>query len=86
MATVEIYTTLLCPFCSRALSLLKRKGVDYTEVDVTFRPKARRAMAERAGATSVPQIWIDGRHIGGCDELHALDAAGELDPMLAQDA
>ncbi len=86
MATVEIYTTLMCPFCSRALSLLKHKGVDYTEVDVTFRPKLRRAMAERAGARSVPQIWIDGRHIGGCDELHALDAAGELDPMLAQGA
>ena len=86
MATVEIYTTLMCPFCSRALSLLKRKGVAYTELDVTFRSKARRAMAERAGVTSVPQIWIDGRHIGGCDELHALDAAGTLDAMLAQGA
>ncbi len=86
MAAVEIYTTLMCPFCSRALSLLKGKGVDYTEVDVTFRPKLRRAMAKRAGARSVPQIWIDGRHIGGCDELHALDAAGKLDPMLAQGA
>ena len=86
MATVEIYTTLMCPFCSRALSLLRQKGVDYKEVDVTFRPKLRRAMAERAGARSVPQIWIDDRHIGGCDELHALDAAGELDPMLAQGA
>ena len=86
MATVEIYTTLMCPFCSRALSLLRQKGVDYKEVDVTFRPKVRRAMAERAGARSVPQIWIDDRHIGGCDELHALDAAGELDPMLAQGA
>jgi len=86
MATVEIYTAMMCPFCARALSLLKRKGADFTEVDVTFRPKLRRAMAERAGATSVPQIWIDGRHIGGCNELHALDAAGELDPMLAQGA
>ena len=86
MATVEIYTTLMCPFCSRALSLLRQKGVDYKEVDVTFRPKVRRAMAERAGARSVPQIWIDDRHIGGCDELHALDAAGELDPMLTQGA
>lgn len=86
MATVEIYTAMMCPFCARALSLLKRKGADFTEVDVTFRPKLRRAMAERAGATSVPQIWIDDRHIGGCNELHALDAAGTLDPMLAQDA
>ncbi|MCY4395990.1 MAG: glutaredoxin 3 [Rhodospirillaceae bacterium] len=86
MATVEIYTTLMCPFCSRALSLLRQKGVDYKEVDVTFRPNLRRAMAERAGARSVPQIWIDDRHIGGCDELHALDVAGELDPMLAQGA
>ncbi len=86
MATVEIYTAMMCPYCAWALSLLKRKGADFTEVDVTFRPKLRRAMAERAGATSVPQIWIDGRHIGGCNELHALDAAGELDPMLAQGA
>ena len=84
MANVEIYTAMMCPYCAQALSLLKRKGADYTEVDVTFRPKLRRAMSERAGATSVPQIWIDGRHIGGCNELHALDAAGELDPMLAQ--
>ena len=61
---------MLCPYCACALSLLKRKGADYTEVDLTFKPKLRRAMAERAGATSVPQIWIDGRHIGGCDELH----------------
>lgn len=86
MAKVEIYTGMLCPYCARALSLLKRKGADFTEIDVTFRPNLRRAMAERAGATSVPQIWIDGRHIGGCNELHALDAAGELDPMLAQGA
>ena len=86
MATVEIYTTMLCPYCARALSLLKRKGAAYTEVDVTFKPGLRRAMAERAGAASVPQIWIDGRHIGGCDELHALDAAGTLDPMLAGSA
>lgn len=86
MAKVEIYTAMLCPFCARALSLLKRKGADYTEVDVTLRPGLRRTMAERAGATSVPQIWIDGRHIGGCDELFALEAAGRLDPMLAQGA
>ena len=86
MAKVEIYTAMLCPYCARALSLLKRKGADYAEVDVTFRPKLRRAMVARAGATSVPQIWIDGRHIGGCDELQALDAAGRLDPMLAQGA
>ncbi len=85
MAKVEIYTTMMCPYCARALSLLKGKGADYTEVDVTFRPGLRRSMAERAGARTVPQIWIDGRHIGGCDELHALDAAGRLDPMLAQD-
>lgn len=86
MAKVEIYTTMMCPYCARALSLLKGKGADYTEVDVTFRPGLRRSMAERAGARTVPQIWIDGRHIGGCDELHALDAAGRLDPMLAQGA
>ena len=61
---------MLCPYCACALSLLKRKGADYTEVDLTFKPKLRRAMAERAGATSVPQIWINSRHIDGCDELH----------------
>ena len=84
MATVEIYTAMMCPFCSRALALLKRKGANFEQIDVTFKPGLRRAMAERAGASSVPQIWIGGRHIGGCDDLHALEAAGTLDALLGQ--
>ncbi|MCP1336150.1 glutaredoxin 3 [Futiania mangrovi] len=83
MSTITIYTTMMCPYCSRAKSLLKRKGASFTEIDVTFEPGIRREMAEKAGRTSVPQIWIGDRHVGGCDELFALDAAGELDPLLS---
>jgi glutaredoxin 3 len=82
MSKVEIFTSLMCPYCSSAKSLLKQKGVDFKEVDVTFSPGKRRDMAQRAGRTSVPQIWIGGEHVGGCDELQALDASGKLDPML----
>jgi glutaredoxin 3 len=82
MATVEIFTAALCPFCSAAKKLLKSKGIDFSEVDVTFNPKKRKELARAAGKTSVPQIWIDGQHVGGCDELYALDAEGRLDPML----
>jgi len=86
MAKVEIYTAMMCPFCTRAVSLLKKKGVDFDEVDVTFSPKKRRAMAERAGATSVPQIWINDHHVGGSDDLYALESAGKLDGLLTQGA
>lgn len=86
MAKVEIYTAMMCPFCTRAVDLLKRKGVDFEEVDVTFSPKKRKAMAERAGQRSVPQIWINDDHVGGSDELYALESAGKLDNMLAQSA
>ncbi|MCY4311924.1 MAG: glutaredoxin 3 [Rhodospirillaceae bacterium] len=86
MATVEIYTARMCPFCTRAINLLRRKGVNFQQVDVTFSPKKRKALAERAGATSVPQIWINDQHVGGSDDLYALEAAGELDNLLAQDA
>lgn len=82
MPKVEIFTSLMCPYCSSAKSLLKNKGVDFDEIDVTFSPRKRRDMAQRAGRTSVPQIWIGGEHVGGCDELQALDASGKLDPML----
>lgn len=83
MAQVEIYATMFCPFCFRAKRLLDQKGVDYQEIDVTMSPGRRREMSERAGGrSSVPQIFIDGRHIGGCDELHALEARGALDPLL----
>jgi glutaredoxin 3 len=80
--TVEIYTTPYCPYCVRAKALLQRKGVDYRETDVSD-PSLRDAMTRRAGGSyTVPQIFIDGRHIGGCDDLHALDGRGELDPLL----
>ncbi|MBT6119734.1 MAG: glutaredoxin 3 [Rhodospirillaceae bacterium] len=83
MAKVEIYTTMMCPFCFRALKLLKSKGVDFTEIDVTFHPGLRRKMTDRAdGRRSVPQIFIDGEGIGGSDELADLDASGELDAKL----
>ena len=84
MAKVEIYTSLLCGFCARAKSLLKSKGVEFEETDIMFQPGKRQEMVSRAaGRTSVPQIFIDGRHVGGCDELYALDARGGLDPLLA---
>ena len=83
MAKVEIYTTLLCGFCYRAKKLLDQKGVAYTEVDLMAQPDKRQEMVRRAGRSSVPQIFIDGRHIGGCDDLYALEARGGLDPLLA---
>jgi len=83
MAQVEIYTSMFCGFCHRAKRLLDGKQVDYQEIDVMMHPRRRAEMVERAGGrTSVPQVFIDGRHIGGCDELCALDAAGGLDPLL----
>ena len=83
MKTVEIYTTQTCPYCIAAKALLKKKGVTYQEIDVGADPALRQAMTERAGRRSVPQIFIGGAHVGGCDDLHALDHAGKLDPMLA---
>lgn len=84
MARIEMYATMFCPFCYRAKRLLDSKGVSYEEIDVTMSPTKRREMMDRAqGRTSVPQIFIDGQAIGGCDELYALESAGELDPLLA---
>ena len=83
VSQVEIYSSMFCPFCYRAKRLLARKGVEFNEIDVDFHPDKWREMTERAnGRTSVPQIFIDGRHVGGSDELAALDDAGELDSML----
>jgi glutaredoxin 3 len=85
MAQVEIYTTMLCPYCSRAKQLLEARGVQYKEFDVMTDGKLRAEMRERAGGrTSVPQIFINGRHVGGCDDLYALDRAGKLQPLLDQ--
>ncbi|MBW0159288.1 glutaredoxin 3 [Sedimentimonas flavescens] len=84
MKRVEIYTTRTCPYCIAAKALLTRKGIPFEETDVGTDPALRIAMTERAnGRRSVPQIFIGGQHVGGCDDLHALDAAGKLDPMLA---
>lgn len=84
MADVVIYTTQFCPFCIRAKQLLTDKGVAFNEVAVDHNPTLRAQMAEKAGRTSVPQIWIDEHHVGGCDDLFALQRAGKLDTLLAQ--
>lgn len=84
MKTVEIYTTPTCPYCLAAKRLLTKKGVAFTEIDVSRDPSLREAMTRRAnGGRTVPQIFIGGKHVGGCDDIHALDHAGELDPLLA---
>jgi len=84
MAHIQIYTTPTCPYCISAKQLLKKKGVAFEEISVAGDPAGRRLMSERAGGrTTVPQIFIDDRHIGGCDDLYALDGKGELDPLLA---
>ncbi|MFM7471212.1 MAG: glutaredoxin 3 [Nodosilinea sp. LVE1205-7] len=82
--TVEIYTWSACPFCIRAKALLNQKGIAYTEYCIDGDEPARRAMAERAnGRRSVPQIFINNHHVGGCDDLFALEAQAGLDPLLA---
>lgn len=87
MARVEIYTTMLCPFCWRAKKLLEERGAAFQEVDVMCDGGLRNEMRQRAGGrTSVPQIFINGQHVGGCDELYALDRAGKLKPLLEQPA
>lgn len=87
MPEITIYTTGFCPFCFHAKKLLDSKGVAYNEIDVGMVPGARNEMLERAnGGYTVPQIFVGDRHIGGCDELYALDQQRQLDPLLAQDA
>ena len=84
MAKVEMYYWTTCPFCHRARDLLDSKGVEYTGYDITGDEAARAKMIERTGGPkSVPQIFINDKLIGGCDDIHALDAKGELDPLLA---
>lgn len=84
MAKVEIYSWSHCPFCNRAKRLLESKGIEYTDYDITGDEDARDKMVERTGGPrSVPQIFIDGKHVGGCDDIHALDDKGELDKLLA---
>ncbi|MDQ1846818.1 glutaredoxin 3 [Gemmobacter fulvus] len=84
MKPVEIYTTPTCPYCHAAKRLLTKKGAAFTEIDVSRDPALRDAMTARAGGRrSVPQIFIGGQHVGGSDDIHALDHAGKLDPLLA---
>ena len=83
MKPVEIYTTPICPYCLAAKRLLTRKGVTYTEIDVSRDPDLRAAMTQRAGGRrTVPQIFIGQTHVGGSDDLHALEHEGRLDPLL----
>ena len=83
MARVEIYTKFFCPYCSRAKKLLGEKGVEFEEYDITMGGEKRAEMLQRAnGRHTVPQIFIDGRHVGGSDDLAALEREGQLDPLL----
>ena len=79
---VTIYTRAFCPYCTRALTLLRRKGAAVKEVDVTFDTDKRHEMFARSGRRTYPQIFVGEAHVGGCDDLHALDASGGLDPLL----
>ncbi len=84
MADVTIYTTMMCPYCHQAKKLLSRKGASFKEIDVGMDPDLRRQMMARSGGGhTVPQIFIGDTHVGGCDDLFALDSKGALDPILA---
>jgi glutaredoxin 3 len=83
-AAVTMYTTGWCPYCSRARSLLERKGVGFEEIDVEASPEKRAEMQTRSGRRTVPQIFIGDHHVGGCDDLHALEQAGKLDALLGR--
>lgn len=82
MAKIEMYTKAFCPFCVRAKALLKNKGVDFIDIPAAMDRKKRQEMNERSGRNTFPQIFIDGKHIGGCDDIHALDRAGKLDALI----
>ena len=82
MSQVTIYTKPYCPYCVRAVSLLEQKGVPFTEIEAAFEADRRQEMIQRSGRMTFPQIFIGDRHIGGCDDMMALERAGELDPLL----
>lgn len=82
MTDVVIYTTQVCPYCVRAKQLFQRKGVSYREIDVSFDQAERMALVARTKQRTVPQIFINDQHIGGCDDLYALERSGQLDPLL----
>ena len=81
MANVEIYTKVTCPYCHRAKALLDQKGVSYQEIPIDGDAMKREEMIRRSGRTTVPQVFIDAQHIGGCDDLYALDGRQGLDPL-----
>ena len=83
MAQVTVYTKPYCPFCVRAMALLKHKGVEVTEIEASSDPEKRQEMMKRSGRSTFPQIFIGDRHIGGCDDIMALERSGGLDPLLA---
>lgn len=84
MAKVVMYTTAICPFCVRAKALLKKKGVAFEEIDLNEQPERRAEMMDKSdGRRTVPQIFINDQHVGGCDDLHALETEGRLDALLA---
>jgi glutaredoxin 3 len=83
MADVIVYTRQFCGYCASAKALLDKKGVTYVEHDATGKPELREEMIAKSGRNTFPQIFIGGQHVGGCDDLHALDRAGKLDPLLA---
>jgi len=84
MSNVTIYTKPYCPYCIRAVDLLEKKGVPFTEIEAAFDPQKRQEMVQRAGGRATfPQIFIGEQHIGGCDEMMALERSGQLDPLLA---
>ena len=84
MPKVLMYATAACPFCQSAERLLVSKGVQIEKIRVDLEPERRAEMQQKSGRRTVPQIWIGTRHIGGCDDLYALDRAGKLDPLLAE--
>ena len=82
MPTITVYTKPFCPYCTRALGLLAAKGAPVVEIEAAFDPALRKEMIERSGGYTYPQIFIGDKHVGGCDELMALERAGQLDPLL----
>ncbi|MBB4065187.1 glutaredoxin 3 [Gellertiella hungarica] len=86
MADVIIYTRDGCPYCTRAKALLSAKGAGFTEYNASHDPSYRQQMVERSGRNTFPQVFVNGQHLGGCDDIHALDAQGKLDPLLARGA
>ena len=84
MPKIEMYTKAFCPFCIRAKQIFKSKGVDIIDIPAAMNREKRAEMNKRSGRNTFPQIFIDGKHIGGCDDLQALDASGGLDPLLGR--